>query len=318
MSYIANSNILASDFVSLAGDKLPNVAFSSSAEAQGKIAALVGVGYGDRGYGQNPALSIPSAGQPILGSHWNQLRSALSFLAQHQGTSLPKLPPASRFDIGQAIYAETGTYDFSECASLVDANRFNTANGASMLLIANALILTKNTTWGGGNSSITATIQAAFSSENAARFFFNSGGEIRLVLSHPSNYIQQYANWSTLLSNIGTFALKARTSSKTGTLGSVVNKGFYDLTTTNTSLLTASGTSAYYANNVMISARVASVSGENGGNGTTIVFTIRLTDAHTGWSDIVYNGTKAVFSCIKATTPVTGIESPSFSVVTSW
>ena len=51
MSYAQGSTIAASDYNGFTGGQNLTVAFASAAAATQKASALLGVGYGDRGYG---------------------------------------------------------------------------------------------------------------------------------------------------------------------------------------------------------------------------------------------------------------------------
>ena len=83
--------------------------FSSDLEAANKVAAIVGVGYGQRGYGQVQfALPNVKKGDKILGDHWLQLRNAIELCANHQGTDVSDLYSASAVSPGNLITAFDG------------------------------------------------------------------------------------------------------------------------------------------------------------------------------------------------------------------
>jgi len=323
MSYAQGQNIAASDYNGLTGGQAPTVAFASSAAATQKVSALLGVGYGDRGYGQaTPSLPAKAAGNSIAAADWLNLRNAIATLASHQGTATTLLPPVGDFVAGAAVKAEvaaTATYDFATMIANIDANRFNTNSGASMTLTSNALTITRASTWGAGSAGITAIATATFASEDAARYFFNSGGEIRFIVSHPTGSTQDN-NWNTALAAVGTIAFKANATSRSGTSGTPAAVGYYQLTTSNQTILSGNiGTSAYTANTISVSARAASITGINGAKGTQIIFTIALNDGHTNsFSDVAKAGTAIVFSHLKATAVLTGITAPTFAITTNW
>lgn len=323
MSYAQGQNIAASDYNGLTGGQAPTVAFASAAAATQKVSALLGVGYGDRGYGQStPALTAIASGDSIAAAKWVDLRTAIANMASHQGTATTLLPPASEFVAGQAVKAEasaTSSYDFATMIANIDANRFNTNSGASMTLTSNALTITRASTWGAASGGITAVATVSFASEDAARYFFNSGGEVRFAVTHPTGSTQDN-NWNTALSSVGTVAFKAHDTTRTGTGGTPTSIGYYDLTTTNQTILSgAIGSGAYSSNNISVSARAASITGANGAKGSSIIFTITLTDSHTNsFSDICSAGTAVVFAHLKATAVLSGIASPTFAITTNW
>lgn len=324
MSYAQGQNIAAADYNGFAGGVAITSAFASSAAATQKIAALLGVGYGDRGYGQStPTLPVRASGNAIAASDWSNLRTAIATLASHQGTAITQLPPSGDFVAGANVKAETTaattTYDFATMIANVDANRFNTNSGASMTLTTNALTVTRASTWGAASGGITCTINASFGSEDVTRYFFNTGGEIRFALSHPTGSTQD-SNWNAALAALGTIAFKAHSTTRSGTVGTPTSIGYYELTTTNQTILSgAIGTGAYSTNSITISARAASITGANGAKGSQIIFTITLTDSHTNaFSDIVSAGTSAVVSYLRATAVVSGMGSPSITQVTGF
>ena len=323
MSYAQGQNIAASDYNGLTGGQAPTVAFASAAAATQKVSALLGVGYGDRGYGQStPALTAIASGDSIAAAKWVDLRTAIANMASHQGTATTLLPPASEFVAGQAVKAEasaTSSYDFATMIANIDANRFNTNSGASMTLTSNALTITRASTWGAASGGITAVATVSFASEDAARYFFNSGGEVRFAVTHPTGSTQDN-NWNTALSSVGTVAFKAHSTTRTGTGGTPASVGYYELTTTDQTILSgAIGSGAYSTNSISVSARAASISGANGAKGSQLIFTITLTDSHTNtFSDICSSGTAVVFAHLKATAVLSGIASPTFATTTNW
>lgn len=323
MSYSKGQNIAAADYNGFAGGVAITSAFASSAAATQKVAALLGVGYGDRGYGQStPSLPVRVTGDAIAASDWLNLRNAISTLASHQGTAVTLLPPTGDFAANAVVKAEvpaTSASDFATMIANVDSNRFNTNSGASMTLTSNALTITRASTWGAASGGITCSFTANFGSEDVTRYFFNSGGEIRLVLSHPTGSTQD-SNWNAALAALGTIAFKAHSTTRTGTVGTPNAIGYYELTTTDQVILSgAIGTGAYSTNSVSISARAASITGANGAKGSQIIFTVTLTDSHTNaFSDICSSGTSAVVSYLKATAVLSGIGSPAISQVTGF
>lgn len=314
MSYAQGQSVAATDYNGLTGGQALSVAFASSAAATQKAAGLLGVGYGDRGYGQTtPAIAALAAGGAISASDWANLRTAISTLNSHQGSAvtLPAAPVAG----GSIAYDA----NFVNALATLDTNRFNTNSGASMTLTSNALTISRTGTWGSGSTGITAIATATFASEDAARFFFNSGGELRFLVSHPTGTTQD-TNWNAALAAVGTIAFKANATTRTGTAGTPAAVGYYQLTTTNQTILSGViGTGAYSTNTITVSARAAAITGANGAKGTQIIFTINLMDAHTNtWTDTCAAGTAVAFSYLKATAVLTGIASPTFAQSQTW
>lgn len=324
MTYQAGSTILAADFNNFLGTNGTS-AYASSGAAQEKVGALYGVGYADRGYGQSAvSQAVVSANTSITSTHWTNLRSMISTIATHQGTSTTLLPPSGELASGQTIEAHESSaptsdaYDINGMIALIDTNR-NTANVGSMTLTSNAHTVTRASTWGsGGSETINCTVDITWGSEDAARYFFNSGGEVRLVLSHSSTSGSQNQNWNTILSTgVGTITFSAHATARSGSSGSGSAIGYYELTGSNQTIYNGTniGTGAYSANDVTVQAQRLSYTGTNGANGTGIRIVVSLVDQHSGTSDTVASGTALNISHYRATTYLTGISAPSYSTV---
>ena len=322
MSYAQGQSVAATDYNAFTGGQNPGVAFASSAAATAKVAAILGVGYGDRGYGQStPLLPAKAAGASISAADWLNLRTALAVLASHQGTSIALLPPASDFVVGVPVKAETSAttaYDFATLISNIDANRFNTNSGASMTLASNSLTATRVGNWGAGNTGITTVVTVSFASEDDARFFFNTGGELRFALTHAAG-TSQNTDWSTALANVGTISFKANSTTRSGTSGTPSAVGYYQLTTSNQSIVSGViGTGAYSANTINVSAKASSITGLNGAKGYQLVFTVNLLDAHSNaYSDDCAAGTQLICSHLRSTS-VFSIASPTYALTQAW
>lgn len=301
------------------GEDTSTVAFANDTEATQAVAALVGVGFGQRGYGQTsfilPQLAV---GDVISSSHWTNLRNAIENIGNHQGTSLTNLVPATLLETGDTIVAHDGVpptnNELNSFISTLDTNRFNTDSGASMTLTTSAHTETRTTSW---SSTIDTTVTATWATPDAARYFFNSGGELRVILSHSNTSTDQNIDWNNVLSNVvGTITLNATTTTQSATsaAGTVSNIGYYDLTTSNQRIYdgTNIGSGAYVSNDVFIDARYTGLT-TNGARGSQVVFTITLQDQHTGTEDTVASGTIARFDVFRATTHLTGIPAPSWA-----
>jgi hypothetical protein len=303
----------------------------AAADLNGFLASvrdIYGVGTGNRGYGQTTVTqSNVVVGANVAASHWTNLRSMIAVCATHQGTSITNLPPSGSFAAGQTIFAHeqaapsSNTYDLDSYIAAIDTNRL-TADAASMTLSTSSFTLTRSGAW---STAITGVFDVDFGSENAARYFFNSGGELRIRLVHPSGGTTKDADWRTLLSNaIGTMTLKAGSFSISGTASAAVsNVGFYSLgSSTPTTVLNGQnlGTGAYSMNDVTVTAKVLNRANVNGGNGTGIRFTVVLDDAYTNAEVAetgLLSGTALHVDVLRATY-LSSIGMPTFTTVTSF
>jgi hypothetical protein len=323
MTYAKNSVILAADYNAMAG--LTATAAASSAVATNVAGYLWGVGYGDRGYGEtSPNLTAVAAGNTITSTQWVNLRSTINNLAAQQGTATTLLPTATVLASGATITshrtADGNAYDLPAMLALVDANRL-TAAVANMTVTSSAASSTRATTWGAGISSITCTFNVTFADENSARYFFNSGGGIRIALSHPDTTTPQNSSWNTILSNFNASFNANATTKLTGTYGNPQAIGYYQLTTAFQTIVdgtNAPGTGAYSVNDFIIQARATVITGLNGAKGSVLEFKVTLTDEHqNAFSDLVAAGTVATLGHIRATN-LPNRPAPTCSVTTAF
>lgn len=323
MTYAKNSNITAADYNNFAG--LTGSAAASDAAALNKAGYLWGVGYGGRGYGQStPALTSKSTSNAI-GQEWQNLRTVISNLATWQNTSATLLPPSTSFNANTKVTAHendapsSNVYDIQGILALLDTNRFNYQIG-NMTLTSSAAASTRGTTWGAAGGSITAEFTVTFASEDAARYFFNSGGEIRMALAHPSTLTPRDSSWNSVLSNLSV-AFRANASARlTGTTGVAQTIGYYQLTTAYQTILdgTNSGSGVYTVNDYTVAAKASTITGANGAKGSVLNFRVILVDQQTNaFSDIVQSGTNATVSHLRATGSVS-LASPTVSVLTAF
>lgn len=289
------------------------------------VGAVYGVGFGDRGYGQTAITLTPVVpGQLIAEDEWKDMRNALAVIREHQTGSVPgTIPPTTVLDTGDVIQAHESSgptldaFDFNSQISSGDSSRF-VADAAKVGTFATTGTSsnTRGSSWGGGSGSINLEFDVSYGSENAARYFFNSGGQVRIDLSHPAGSSQDN-DWSASLgTRLGQVRFAYTSTSSTGTSGLSSSIGFYDLTGSYQTIINGAniGTGAYTTNDVLIEAHRLGFGGVNGGNGTGVRFRITLTDQHVNaFFDTVSSGTAASFAVLKATF-LSGIVTPSGSV----
>lgn len=313
MTYSAGSLIVATDYMGLRGSKAPSVAYSSQVEATNKLAALIGVGYGSRGYGQT-STSFPAVATSdlITASQWNSLFSVLQTLNTHTGSSL-SLPPS--VSVGSTILAYDGTGgrpNVPTAVTTLDGNRL-TASLAQMTL-SSALSSVRTTPW---NTTVYHEFTATFSSEDAARYFFNSGGEIRFSASKTTVTSDPLNNAITqLLIDMGTIKFGANSTTYTGTGGvfpAVI--GYYQLTGTYQTVFYHAGPISYSAPTYTITARAESIAGSNGGNGSLLRFRATFDTNVGGYYGQVDGTLTSAISQLKATGVLT-IASPTYTTIT--
>lgn len=278
---------------------------------------VYGVGTGDRGYGQTTIVQSDVTTSTVVSAvHWTNLRSMIVAAATHQATAVTDLMPTSVLDVGDVVTAHeqaspsSNAYDLDSYITAIDTNRLN-ASASHMTLATAAHSASRATTW--SSEAITGTFTATFASEDAARHFFNSGGQLRIRLTHPNGAGTLNDDWRTICATtVGTLTISAHAFAVSGTATSaVLSKGYYELTASYQTVFNglSIGGGSYSGNDVTVQARVLNVAGVRGGNGTVVEFLVTLNDESGG---TVADGTTVAFDVYRATT-LLGISAPTWA-----
>jgi hypothetical protein len=247
------------------------------------INTIWGIGNGDKGYGQTTTLTAVDTDTTVTATQWSTLVARLNSILTHQAGS------------GSGITAPVAG---NVIATLTNLST-NITTAYNNRLNFNS---TRSTTTTGSNfdnawsaTSVTRTLTVTFASSDQARYFFNSGGRLSLVLTPIDfNANTKENEWAALVNAVGTIHLDAYSSTRTGTGDTVTTNGlatgYWELGTSNTTLLRLSNdTSPYTTNYIDILARVAGTAGSNGGKGTQVIFDITYVDGSddAGFDDAV-------------------------------
>jgi hypothetical protein len=228
MTYSSGSLIVATDYNGFANDT-----------AGANINSIWATGTTDAGYGQS-ALATVAATNTITATQWASLVNTISSIASHQGTTITARTAPTAGNI-ISILAALNT-DLTTCTT----NRGNAiANG------------TQYTGWTGTNSvtagksgaswAMTFTNTVTFASANAARYFFNAGGRIKIDVAKSSTGNTGDPEWNDLATTLcgdiyitgGTATQTIAGASYTGTTKTggtgtpttlATTTGWYDLT----------------------------------------------------------------------------------------
>jgi len=196
---------------------------------QSKINNILGNGSVDFGYGQTVTSNQVVRTNKITVAQWNALRNDLLKARNHQ-TSIDESGLLTVASTTIRI-READRAAYSLFADVVTTNRLITppSDQASLTTLQT---VTRTASWA---TTISHQVTVTFASEDAGRFFFNSGSSIRFSSSMsgysagPSLLVNQ--SWATLLANMGIISFNAYSTTKTGT-GTAQAIGFYNLTTT--------------------------------------------------------------------------------------
>jgi hypothetical protein len=271
MSYAQFQTIAAADYNALVG--------GNPATASGTLNTVWATGGTTAGYGQ-PALANVATGDTILASSWANLVNRTANAATHQGTSITSVTaPAAGGTITYLSAIPTNL-------TTIYTSRLNAATQSSTT--SNTVV--SGATW---SSIATFTQTATFANGDAARYFFNSGGQLAVTVSHANNAAGINLLLNNLCSNVGTVVLSAPTSGTVTIAGTSysgvtriggggnsptisTNSGYYALTTSNANIYyqTAStGPAGYLSTNINIFARTNGTVGSNGDVGNVITIT---------------------------------------------
>ena len=230
------------------------------------INTIIGTGSADSGYG-NTEVAAVSAGATITAAQWNALLSALQKGANHQGTTLTNASNtvAQGGNILPLSNLEADITLITNNKANVDSGNMSTDTGVTS---------SRTASWTG---TVQHILTVTFASANAARHFFNSGGEIRFAGSRSGgSSTDQNTDWTNLLSNMGTIKFAEGATTYTGSGGTAASVGFDDLTTSNQQIFTATGAGNYSSNDYTVNAKADAAYG----SATVLTFTVDFKDDH--------------------------------------
>ena len=273
MSYAQFGLIQATDFNTFVGGNPTTTANT--------LNATWATGGGTAGYGQTAVANVAVGNTVIATGQWNSLVSNTASAASHQGSTITSVTaPTSG---GTVTYLSAIPTNLQT----VYGNRLNAATQGST---------TSNTaTYGSAwSSALTFTHTATFANGDAARYFFNSGGQIKMTVSHPgATGINLLFN--NLASNVGTVVQSAPTAGTVSIVGTPYagiqkvggggnsptvdsTKGYYGMTTSNATVFTqtaSTGPAGYLATFIRFIAKSNGTQGANGDTGSVItIYTV--------------------------------------------
>ena len=279
MSYTQGSLIDAADYNGLANVSAANVWY------------VLSTGSGTYGYGQDAAsISTVSAAGTITATQWAGMVHSINKVLGHQAGAAAQL--ASGSNIGITAGATIAAFaNVSTAVTTINTNKldFNSTRGT--------LVTGANFDATFATSTFTRTITVTFASADQARYFFNAGGRFSLVFV-PSGLTDnsKETSYNDLMNGIGTLHLDALTSTRTGSTETVTTNGlaigYWDLTTSNQTIIKLTSDNANYtANTLEVFMRVAGAAGTNGGKGTQVIYDITYTDGADEAFDDAISGT---------------------------
>ena len=297
-------------------------------DLQSRVSNIMSTGSGQSGYGQTLSSAQVSTGNTVTATHMDNLRVDINKAHNHQSGTSSGIgniavgqiigADASGTSVGSLTQTTEGYNDYDAAVTAITNNKFLIDSGEGTL--ESVTSSSRNTNW---QVELQHVFTLDFTNANNARFFFNSGSDIRISLALTGQSGSKSNTWSTLLTDIGTVIFNHTNTTQSGSGGSSAgSRGWYDMTTSYQNIFTqdVGGTGVYEENNVEISARRNTAS-------STLTFRIRIIDADTGdqrpgylpgpGEDETVNGTiSSTIQSFRATGTNVEVDAPSAANVT--
>jgi hypothetical protein len=233
-----------------------------------KVVNLLGPGSAGFGYGQTIRSSQVDVSSKVTVNEWANLRFDIFNVWKHQYGALPSINAPAANSIVKANTTNQPYKQYDNFVNILTANRFG---------IHSSQAITRNkataaTSWpgpygGAWTNVISCTVDVSWTTANAARYFFNSGGEIRFNSSRTGgSNTPQNSSWTSLLTSIGTKSF---------------GQDWYLLTSAFQIWENTSATSPYASNTYRILARTTDVANNSSGTSRSMQFLIAWIDGHT-------------------------------------
>jgi hypothetical protein len=274
------------------------------------VFSVLSTGTGDSGYGQSLTSSSVSTGNLVQALHINNIYEDVRKCYKHQNGGDPTTGQLQEVSSSDLITDDDATNykgwdQYEALASNIATNRL-TAHVNQIAVNSSASSKTRSSSW---NGTIIHVFTVTFTDENARRYFFNSGGTVRItgVVNTGST---KDNDWNTMLSSCGTIAFGANGTTQTSgnPIGTVATAlGNYQITASYQDIFSAidAGGGSYSANDFKIEAKL---------DGTNkIWFTMTYSDEATGNIDEDVSNATATIDYGLAQTDVIGT-APAFAI----
>ena len=208
---------------------------------QQRVAKLLGTVSATFGYGQTVISSPVFQGNTITAAQWDDLRNDILSVKIHQTGSTPTIRNIAVGDLIDDTSADPKV-QYNTLLSTAEAERFELAVSQSQITA-----LTPKTFSSVWSNSAEMTITATFSTANEARYFFNSGGAIRIESNRTGGSVSlQNSAWSDLLDIVGSQSFSANP---------VLAVNFYTLTNNYQTFYQLSSSAPYTSNTYKLQAK---------------------------------------------------------------
>lgn len=235
---------------------------------------LWGTGTGSFGWGQSTTLAAATSGVAVASSQWAAAVNRLNAIRFHQIGS--GYNPANGVPLSGGLITYLEDFSSTLAVAVSDKNRA-AANGSDT-----SINYDNSTDW---YISSQREVSVAFASENAARYFFNAGGQIRINYSLAGADNTKSSDWAILCANLGTLVISGASFAKLAGGGTApteynTNLGYYGLTGNyqNAIVQYSNGSFGYNSNYIQCMVKTGGVVGTNGSNGNTIYINTNFID----------------------------------------
>ena len=266
-----------------------------------QLRAQWGVGSGVHGFGQSiTPIADVAAGTTVTATQWTGLLATTNACLTHEGQ--PAITPTS-------VTAGTPITYFASLTSGTASAYNNTGVSGIALSDSAANVASYPSAWGTTASrSLEFTHTVTFASADAARYFFNAGGRLKLSFSKSGGTAtSRNAEWAALAAACGSIQLRANANivkvGGSGTVSDLGPAGYYALTTSPVRYFLQYDGEASYSSNYITTNIWWSGTSSNGGYQTVNFQTI--------WANVWVNAYQDAVDGITATNLV--VASPSTS-----
>ena len=251
------------------------------------LSRVWGTGFGIIGYGQDAtAMSTVSAGGTVTATQWSTFIQRLNLALAHQSGAGARLASGSNIGVtaGATIQAfanaNIAVQTVTTNANLWTAQGSTTVGTPIYQTLTAANFATFTLVW---NRTIT------FASGDAARYFFNAGGQINwaFVAYNLNGTTRSGAAVTLFATNLGGGNIRGVNGTAItgagGTVGTNTGRGYWQLTSSPQLAASITSTVATYGGTVAnINIRTNGVQGANGDVGSVITLQLGFTSAQEG------------------------------------
>ena len=280
MAYSSGGLIAAADYNGFVG--------TSPSSTANTINTVWAVGNAQYGYGQTPIGTVSGAGL-VTATQWASAVNTLNSIRTHQSGSGSGISAPTAGTVANYLSTFSTQIASGYTNATTAATQGTTTTGSVFSPVVSAANdVTYNATF--------ATRTVTFASADQARYFFNAGGQINIVITSVTNN-DATARSTDAVNTIGTYfggmsAFKATTNGqRTGTGGTLAGggyvSGYYSLTTGYQTIAQVTTSSATYSTDyVQLQTKYSGTLGSNGDKSPQITFILNYFSSHTtGFND---------------------------------